>query len=116
MSKAAGPYSPTRRAGDWLAISGQLGLRDGVFAGPDTVTQAAQAMENLKSLVDAEGGTMDQLTKCNLYMIDMSEFDAVNEIYVSYFNDPKPARACVAVAELPLGGRFEIEAWAYLGD
>lgn len=116
MSKAAGPYSPSRRAGDWLAISGQLGLKDGAFVAEDTVAQCRQAMENLKALVEAEGGTMDQIMKCNLYIIDMSEFTAVNEVYVTYFNDPKPARACVSVAELPLGGRFEIEAWAYLGS
>jgi len=81
----------------------------------DVRDQTRQAMENLKRVLEAAGASLKDLVKVTIYLVDMNEFAAVNEVYGNYFDLEPPARACVAVRELPKGARVEIEAIAYLG-
>jgi 2-iminobutanoate/2-iminopropanoate deaminase len=118
MSPTAGPYSPVRRAGDWVITSGQVGLatdadgKGGLVAG-GTIPELHQALANVKAVLEQEGVTLGDIVKTTLYLVDMSEFAAVNEVWVTYFTDNRPTRSAVAVAALPIGARVEVEAWAY---
>ena len=118
MSPAAGPYSPVRRAGDWVITSGQVGLAgDGNGAGAlvpgETVAELRQALQNLAEVLAIEGATLTDVVKTTLYLVDIGDFAAVNEVWVEYFTEDRPARSAVAVAALPIGARVEVEAWAY---
>jgi 2-iminobutanoate/2-iminopropanoate deaminase len=118
MSPVLGPYAPVRRAGDWVITSGQIGLAtddQGVAALVEggTVAQFRQALDNLVAVLATEGVTIRQVVKTTLFLIDMSEFAAVNEVFAEYFTE-RPTRSAVAVAALPAGARVEIEAWAYV--
>jgi 2-iminobutanoate/2-iminopropanoate deaminase len=119
MSPAAGPYAPVRRAGDWVISSGQVGLvtgSDGAasLAEGGTVGQLHQALANLTQVLAAEGATLADVVKTTLFLVDMSEFGALNEVWVEYFTEDRPTRSAVAVAALPIGARVEVEAWAYV--
>lgn len=108
------PYVPARRAGDWLVLSGQIGL------GPDGLAddfggQLRQALANLDALLAEHGARSDQVTKATVFLADMEDYGLMNEIYTDYFGEPRPARTCVAVAGLPLGALVEVEAWAFVG-
>jgi 2-iminobutanoate/2-iminopropanoate deaminase len=118
MTPTAGPYSPVRRAGDWVIASGQVGLvtaADGrpALAEGGTVAQLHQALRNLRDVLSSEGASLDDVVKTTLFLVDMSEFAAVNEVWVEYFTGERPTRSAVAVAALPIGARVEVEAWAY---
>jgi 2-iminobutanoate/2-iminopropanoate deaminase len=115
MSTPAGPYSPVRRVGDWVITSGQVGLEPrgvGLAAG-GTLAELRQALRNVAEVLAVEGATLDDVVKTTLYLVDMSEFAAVNEVWVEYFAANRPTRSAVAVAALPIGARVEVEAWAY---
>jgi 2-iminobutanoate/2-iminopropanoate deaminase len=117
MSPVVGPYAPVRRAGDWVITSGQIGLvtdDQGVAALVDggTVAQLRQALDNMISVLSTEGVTLRDVVKTTLYLVDMGDFAAVNEVFAEYFTE-RPTRSAVAVAALPVGARVEIEAWAY---
>jgi 2-iminobutanoate/2-iminopropanoate deaminase len=115
MSPAVGPYSPVRRAGDWVITSGQVGLTAaGALAEGGTVGQLRQALANLADVLAVEGATVADVVKTTLFLIDMSEFAAVNEVWIEVFAEPRPTRSAVAVAALPVGARVEVEAWAYV--
>jgi 2-iminobutanoate/2-iminopropanoate deaminase len=119
MSPAAGPYSPARRAGDWVIASGQVGLvtaADGTvgLAEGGTLAQLHQALHNLGDVLATEGATLGDVVKTTLFLLDMGEFAAVNEVWVEYFTENRPTRSAVAVAALPIGARVEVEAWAYV--
>ncbi len=114
---AIGPYSQAIRAGDFLFVSGQIGidpstgkLKEGVEA------QAVQVLENIKAILEAAGAGMDSVVKATVYLKDMNNYAKVNEIYSRYFKPPYPARAAVQVARLPKDVEVEIEVIAYLGD
>jgi 2-iminobutanoate/2-iminopropanoate deaminase len=120
MSPAVGPYNPARRAGDWVITSGQVGLTVDESGAPalaegGTVGQLHQALRNLTDVLATEGATLADVVKTTLFLIDMADFGAVNEVWVEYFADPalRPTRSAVAVAALPVGARVEVEAWAY---
>ncbi len=114
MSKPVAHYSMFHRAGDWVIVSGQLGLKDGTLE-PDVESQARQALVNLKSVLESAGATIDHVAKCTVFMTDIDDFAVINGIYAEAFGDHRPSRSAVAVAALPLGGSVEIEAWAWLG-
>jgi 2-iminobutanoate/2-iminopropanoate deaminase len=119
MSSAIGPYSPVRRAGDWVITSGQIGLAtdaNGVSALVEggTVPQLHQALANAAAVLATEGATLGDVVKTTLYLVDMGEFGAVNEVWVEYFSENRPTRSAVAVVALPAGARVEVEAWAYV--
>ena len=118
MSPAVGPYAPVRRVGDWVITSGQVGVatdadgKTALVAG-GTVPQLHQALQNVAEVLAVEGATLPDVVKTTLYLVDMEEFAAVNEVWVEYFTEDRPTRSAVAVAALPIGARVEVEAWAY---
>jgi 2-iminobutanoate/2-iminopropanoate deaminase len=118
MSPAVGPYSPVRRAGQWVITSGQVGIatdaagKTALVPG-GTVPQLRQALQNVAEVLAIEGATLADVVKTTLYLVDMSDFAAVNEVWVEYFTDDRPTRSAVAVAALPIGAQVEVEAWAY---
>ena len=114
-SKAAapvGPYTPVVRAGDWVIVSGQLGLKDGVMA-KGVAAQTAQAVVNLKARLAEAGVTINDVKKTLCFLTDMDTFATFNEAYVAGCGKSRPARSTIGVASLPAGGQVEIEAWAY---
>jgi len=113
MTKPLGPYTPVVRAGDWIIVSGQLGIKDGTLVSGGVVAQTAQAVENLKVLLASVGATLADVAKTLCFLTDMDTFASFNEAYVAGFGDSRPARSTIGVAALPIGGAVEIEAWAY---
>ena len=118
MSPAVGPYSPVRCVGDWVITSGQVGLASegngkSALVPGGTVPELHQALQNVAEMLGIEGATLADVVKTTLYLVDMADFAAVNEVWVEYFTDDRPTRSAVAVAALPIGARVEVEAWAY---
>ena len=115
---AVGPYSQAVRAGDFVFTAGQLGIIPGTkdFAGPDIESQTRQALENLKSVLEAASSCPQHAVKTTVFLADMGEFARMNAIYAQFFPENPPARSAVQAAALPLGGRVEIEAVALLCD
>ncbi|MDL2314279.1 RidA family protein [Desulfovibrio sp. OttesenSCG-928-C14] len=110
---AIGPYSQGIAAGELVFTSGQIPVNPQTKEVPEGIqAQTKQALENLKAVLEGAGSGLDKVIKVLVFIVDMSEFKAVNEIYAQYFKEPYPARSCVAVRELPLGVRVEIEAVA----
>ena len=111
---AAGPYSQAIRAGDLVFTAGQLGLdpSSGEFTSDDVAGQAERALANLAAILDAAGSGLDQLVKVTVYLADISDWPAVNEVYARVIPEPFPARSAFAVRDLPKGARVEIEAVA----
>lgn len=108
-----GPYSPAVGSGDLLAVSGQVALdAAGDPVGDTAADQARQALENLRAVLAAAGLTTDAVIKTTIFLTDMNDFGAVNEVYAAFFTTPFPARSTVAVAGLPKGLKVEIEALA----
>ena len=115
MTKPLGPYTPIVRSGDLLFVSGQVGLQDGALVDGGVAAQAEQALSNLAGLLAGEGASMGDVVKTTVFLADMDDYVAVNEVYVAAFGDHRPARSAVAVAALPIGARVEIEAIARRG-
>ena len=107
-----GPYTPVVRAGDWVIVSGQLGLKDGVMA-KGVSAQTTQAVVNLKARLAEAGVTINDVKKTLCFLTDMDTFATFTEAYVAGFGKSRPARSTIGVASLPAGGQVEIEAWAY---
>jgi 2-iminobutanoate/2-iminopropanoate deaminase len=116
MSTPIGPYTPIVRAGDWLVVSGQVGLADGKLVGGGIEGELVQALANLRGLLEREGASLSKVVKTTVFLRHMSDYAAMNETYVRAFGDHRPARSAVAVAELPLGALVEVEAWAFVGQ
>ena len=114
-SRPVGPYTPIVRAGDWLVVSGQLGLRDGKLVDGGVEAQATQAVQNLSALLATEGAALGAVRKTTVFLVDIADYAAMNAAYTEAFGEHRPARSAIAVAGLPLGGLVEIEAWAYVG-
>lgn len=113
---AVGPYSQAVCAGGLMFLSGQIPLdpATGKLAEGDVAAQTAQACKNVLTLLKARGLDAAQVVKTTVFITDMKDFGAVNEVYKQYFTAPCPARSCVQVAALPLGAQVEIEAVAAL--
>lgn len=111
---AVGPYSQAVKAGELVFTAGQLGIVPGTkdFAGADIESQTRQALENLKSVLEAGGSCLQHIVKTTVFLADMGEFARMNAIYAEFFPLTPPARSAVQAAALPLGGRVEIEAVA----
>jgi len=109
--KAIGPYSLGIANGDLVFISGQIPLDSatGKLVAGDVSAQARQSLENLKSILEAAGLTFGHVVKTVIFLTDMADFAAVNEVYKGYVSEPYPARSTIAVAALPLGAKVEIE-------
>ncbi len=115
MSKPVGPYSPIVRAGDWLIVSGQLGIVDGKLVEGGVKQQMSAAIENLKALLESERASLNDVVKNTVFLCDMADFGEMNESYIAGFGDHKPARSSIGVAALPFGAAVEIESWAFVG-
>ena len=107
---AVGPYSQATLADGLLFVSGQLGI----IPGQGTLAQgfkaqAPQALDNLKTIVEAAGSSLDKVLAVDVFVMDMGRFADLNAIYSEYFTDHKPARAAIQVAGLPLGGLVELK-------
>ncbi|HEY2330910.1 MAG TPA: Rid family detoxifying hydrolase [Acidimicrobiales bacterium] len=109
-----GPYRPVVRAGELLFVSGQLGTVDGELA-DGLAAQVTAALANLSAVLAGAGANLAQVVKTTVFLVDMADFEAMNEAYLVGFGDHRPARSAVAVAALPRGARVEIEAVAHLG-
>lgn len=112
---AIGPYSQAIKSGNMLFCSGQVALdpKTGEFHAGTAAEEAEHCMRNLKAVLEAGGASLESVLRCTVFLVDMADFQAVNEVYGRYFNsDTPPSRACVAVAQLPKGARVEIDAIA----
>jgi len=112
--RAIGPYAQAVAAGDLVFCSGQVGLdpASGRLVSGGIAGEAARALENLAAVLAAAGLGFNDVVKTTVYLVDLAEFAAMNEVYALYFHPPYPARATVGVAALPAGARVEIEAIA----
>ncbi len=113
---AVGPYSQAIQAGDYLFLSGQIPLvpETGLLVSEDIKAQTEQVMKNMRAVCEAAGGSLNKIVKCTVFMTDLAQFQAMNEVYAAHFGDHKPARSTVQVAALPRGASVEIEAVMYL--
>jgi len=113
---AIGPYSAGIRAGNLLFLSGSIPLdpATGQVVSGDITAQATRVMENIAALLAAAGAGFSQVVKTTVFLADMNEFAAMNEVYAKYFVAPFPARSTVQVARLPRDVRLEIEVVAVL--
>ncbi len=112
--RAIGPYSQGIRAGGFLFTAGQVGFdpASGELVDGGIAEQTARVLENLRAILDAAGSSFSQVVKTTVFLVDMADFTAMNEVYARAFGGHRPARSTVAVAALPRGARVEIEAIA----
>ncbi|HVN87304.1 MAG TPA: Rid family detoxifying hydrolase [Candidatus Binatia bacterium] len=113
---AIGPYSQAVRVGEWVFCSGQIGLdpTTGALVSGGTAAEAERALANLAAVLATAGGSLDDVVRTTIYLVDLADFARVNELYGTRFRPPFPARSTVGVASLPRGARIEIDAIATL--
>jgi 2-iminobutanoate/2-iminopropanoate deaminase len=110
-AKPSAPYSPAILEGGFVFVSGQgpLDPATGEYRKGDIRSETKQVFENIKSILEAAGSSLDKVVKCNVYLRDINDFSAMNEIYASYFKAPFPARTTIQAGALPRGFAVEIE-------
>jgi 2-iminobutanoate/2-iminopropanoate deaminase len=115
---AVGPYSQAIRSGPLLFCAGQIPLdpKTGQLVTGDISAQTRRVMENIRAVLTAAGLGFDNVVKTTIFLADMNDFQAVNEVYGSYFRESPPARSTVGVVSLPKGARLEIEVIAMNAD
>jgi 2-iminobutanoate/2-iminopropanoate deaminase len=115
---AIGPYSQAIRNGELVLTAGQVGIdpATGELVDGGVAAQAERALRNLTAVLDAAGTSPERVVKTTVFLADMADFAAVNEVYARHFSAPYPARSTVAVAGLPKGALVEIEAIALAGE
>lgn len=108
---AIGPYSQAIKAGGFIYVSGQIPVDSatGAFAGESIEIQTEQSLKNLKAILEEAGSGLDKVVKTTVFLADMKDFAAMNEVYAQFFRAPFPARSAVAVRTLPKGALVEIE-------
>lgn len=108
---AIGPYSQAIKAGNFVFCSGQIPIDPvtGEFVSNDVTEQTEQVLKNLVAVLEAAGTSLANVVKTTVFLADMSDFAAMNEVYGRYFNENKPARATVQAARLPRDAKVEIE-------
>ena len=108
------PFSAAVRVGDLLILSGQIGNLPGTttLAPGGIKAEARQVLENIKGILEANGSSMDRVVKCTVMIADIDEWGAFNEVYVTYFPGPKPARSAFESSGLAFDARVELECWA----
>ena len=113
---AIGPYSQAIKAGNLLFLSGQVPIdpATGQLVADDIAQQTRRVFENLGAILEAAGLSFDAVVRTTVYLLDMNEFAAMNEVYATFFSAPAPARATVQVSRLPRDARVEIDAVAML--
>jgi 2-iminobutanoate/2-iminopropanoate deaminase len=113
---AVGPYSQAIKTGKLIFVSGQISINPstGEMVNGNIKEQAEQTLENIKAILEAAGSSLDRVVKATVFIDDMSNLQAVNEIYNHYFVNDFPARVCVQVSRLPLDAKVEIEVVAQI--
>jgi 2-iminobutanoate/2-iminopropanoate deaminase len=111
-----GPYSPGVVAGGFLFVSGQIPLdpASGQLVLDTFEAQARRTLENLKAVVEAAGGTLNDIVKVTIFLTDLARFEELNAVYAEYFDESKPARATVQVSALPKGVSVEMDCIAQI--
>jgi len=111
---AVGPYSQGVVLDGWVWTCGQVALDPATnkLVGSDAATQADRALQNIEAILKAAGSNLERVVRVTVYLTNMDDFAAVNEVYARYFSEPFPARACVEVSRLPVGALVEIDAIA----
>ena len=114
--KAIGPYSAAVKVGSFVFTAGQLGIdpESGEFVSGGIEAQTRKALENITTILEAAGTTMKNVVKTTVFLQDMDDFSAMNEVYGQFFSEDFPARSAVRAARLPKDGLVEIEAIALL--
>jgi len=109
--KPIGPYSQAIRANGFLFVSGQVGFdpQTGEFVGTDVRSQTERVLENLKAILEAAGVTLNHVVKSTVFLKDMNDFPAMNEVYAKYFSAAPPSRSTVQAARLPKDALVEID-------
>jgi 2-iminobutanoate/2-iminopropanoate deaminase len=112
--RAIGPYSQALRAGGFLFTAGQVGFdpTTGELVDGGIAEQTRRVLQNIRAILEAGGSGLAQVVKTTVFLVDMADFGAMNEVYAEAFGAHRPARSTVAVAALPRGARVEIEAVA----
>ena len=115
---AVGPYSQALMAGNILFASGQIPLspETGEIVGTTAAEQAEQVFANIKAVLAEAGLSMKDVVKTTVFLVNLSEFAAVNAVYAKHFAQPFPARSCVGISALPKGARIECEVIAVKGE
>ena len=114
-TRAIGPYSPGVVAGSLLFTSGQIPHRpSGELVDADIRSATRQCLENVRAVLLAGGADLENVVKVTVFLVDLGDFSAMNEVYAEFFPERPPARTCVQVGALPKGARVEIEAVALL--
>ena len=110
--QAIGPYSQAVRAGHAVYLSGQIPLdpASGQPVQGDIAAQARRVFENIRAVCEAAGGSLAQIARVGIYLVDLGDFAAVNAVMAEYFAQPYPARSTIGVAALPKGARVEVDA------
>lgn len=113
---AIGPYSQAVRAGNMIFCSGQIPIdpKTGSFVSENAAEQTRQVLKNLSAVLEAAGTNLNSVVKTTVFLADMSDFAAMNEVYAEFFSASKPARATVQAARLPRDARVEIECIAVI--
>lgn len=111
---ALGPYSPAVRAGEWIILSGQIGIdpRSGTLV-DGVEAQARQALANVAAILGDCGASLTDVAKSLVFVTDLAQFATVNSVYAEVFGSHRPARSTVQVAALPAGAEVEIEVWVH---
>ena len=114
---AIGPYSQAIRAGSLLFVSGQIPLdpASATMVEGDITVQTHRVIRNLAGILEAAGSSLDRVVRTTVYLADMNDFAAMNEVYGTYFTSPAPARATIQAARLPKDARVEIDVIAEVG-
>jgi len=108
------PYNQAIRVAELVFVAGQLGLKPGdTSVEGDIAVQTEQVMQNLSAILDAAGSSLANLVKTTVYLIDLGDFAAMNEVYARHVGDRPPARATIEISKLPSGALVEIEAVAH---
>jgi len=114
---ALGPYSPAVRAGDWVILSGQIGVDPATGAVTEGIeAQTHQVLANIAAVLGDCGGSISDVAKTTVFVADLGDWGTVNAIYAEAFGDHKPARSTVQAGGLPGGVLVEIEAWAHVPE
>ena len=115
--RALGPYSQAIRAGQFLFVSGQIPIdlaTDALVQG-DIGDQTRRALENIGEILKAGGASFQQVVRTTVYLTDLADFAAMNDVYATFFTPPQPARSTIQAAKLPKDARIEIDVIAFLG-
>lgn len=112
------PFSEAVRVGDMLYLSGQIGNLPGTteLVPGGIAEETRQTLENIRTVLERHGSSLDRIVKCTIFLADIDEWPRMNEVYVTFFGEKKPARSAVAGSGLALGARVEIDCIAVMGE